>query len=347
MRPEMLEKLEKLIADGAVVLGPAPKHSPSLENQPQSDEYIKQTAAKIWGQVDGVNIKSGKYGKGLIFDNVSLEYVMSKIGCIPDCIIPEGIPLLYSHQTVDDSEIYFISNQGNEKLNTNISFRVKGLQPELWDPITGETRYLPEYTQNENCTKIPITLDRAQSFFIVFRKPIIKTSSKTKVNFPTIEALTTITNPWNVDFKSKVKHPKPIVLDALIDLSTSENEKIKYFSGKAVYKTSFDGFDIKRGELIRLNLNKVASMAKVKINGTYVGGVWTYPYTIDITKHINKDRNEIEIEVVNTWVNRMIGDLNLPEEERETKALFNPYNANSHLMESGLIGPVTLEKTIY
>lgn len=88
-------------------------------------------------------------------------------------------------------------------------------------------------------------------------------------------------------------------------------------------------------------------MAKVKINGEYAGGTWTYPFTVDVTKNIRKGENRIEIEVVNSWVNRIIGDLNLPDNERDINILFNPYNADSQLLKSGLIGPVTLEKVNY
>ena len=85
-------------------------------------------------------------------------------------------------------------------------------------------------------------------------------------------------------------------------------------------------------------------MAKVKLNGNYAGGTWMYPYTVDVTKYIKKGKNKIEIEVVNRWVNRIIGDLNLPESERDIDILYNPYKADSRLVDSGLIGPVTLEK---
>ncbi len=347
MRPEMLDKLEKLISDGAIVVGSAPTRSPSLENQPQADQHVSALATKIWGKIDGVNVKSGKCGKGMIYSGVGLDYVMSEVGCVEDCIIPEGVPLLYSHQSDKGAEIYFLTNQGNKKVTTEITFRVKDLQPELWIPTTGETRILPAFIQNEVSTVVPVSMERGESFFIVFRNPGKPASTLVETNFPKPEVLSTASNPWKVSFESKVKQPAPIELKTLVDLQTYPDDNVKYFSGRATYKTTIDGVVPAEGEIISLNLSKVASMAKVKVNNHYAGGVWTYPFRLDVTQYIKKGKNQIEIEVVNTWVNRMIGDMTLPECERETNALFNPYDADSNLVESGLIGPVTLEKIKY
>jgi len=83
-------------------------------------------------------------------------------------------------------------------------------------------------------------------------------------------------------------------------------------------------------------------MAKVTVNGKYAGGLWTAPYRLDISGLVREGKNELRIEVVNTWVNRIIGDMQLPEEELESWMLVNPYDAESPLQPSGLLGPVTV-----
>jgi hypothetical protein len=66
------------------------------------------------------------------------------------------------------------------------------------------------------------------------------------------------------------------------------------------------------------------------------------PYRTEITPFIEEGKNVIEVEVVNTWMNRIIGDLQLPENERKVKPDVNPWKANSPLQEAGLIGPVKI-----
>ena len=96
------------------------------------------------------------------------------------------------------------------------------------------------------------------------------------------------------------------------------------------------------GELY-LNLNDVGVMAKVKINGQYAGGVWTAPYRVNVTDLVRKGKNKVEIEVVTTWMNRLIGDSGLPESERKTWTPCNSWKPTDTLQKSGLVGPVCIE----
>ena len=116
MRPELLAKIKELIEKGAVVMGPAPSRSPSLQNQPAADQQVKAMAAEIWGDVDGVNVKSRKLGKGMILNGMTMEEAFATIDCIPDLNIPEGAPVHYGHRTLDNAEIYFVSNQSDETI---------------------------------------------------------------------------------------------------------------------------------------------------------------------------------------------------------------------------------------
>ena len=91
-----------------------------------------------------------------------------------------------------------------------------------------------------------------------------------------------------------------------------------------------------------IDLGKVMVMARVRINGQEVGGVWTSPYRLNISQAVRKGLNELEIEVVNCWRNRLIGEKKLPDNERFTFQTSSYLNENSELQSSGLMGPVQI-----
>ena len=92
-----------------------------------------------------------------------------------------------------------------------------------------------------------------------------------------------------------------------------------------------------------INLGEVSVMAEVKLNGKEVGGVWIAPYRLNVSNAIKKGENELEIEVVNLWRNRMIKDKMLPESERYTWMVVDDIKEGEAPHSSGLLGPVTIE----
>lgn len=346
MRPEVLAKIKQLVSEGAVIFGSRPIYSPSLQDQPRADYKVKKMASELWKDLDGVTKNSIKYGKGLIFDGVGLGEVLSAINCPKDCEIPEGEPILFGHRKMGDTDIYFVSNQSELMQQTKIKFRVTGKLPELFNPITGEIRTLTEFASDSVGTTLPVTLYGYESFFIVFRKNGAAIAG-TK-NFPIPIKMADLDIAWNVEFKGKLSNPAPIQIEKLFDLATSTNDSIKYFSGNMIYKSTFD-FDyvLSKSEKVYLNLGEVNKMAKVWVNDKYVGGVWTMPYRIDISSALQQGENTIRMDVVNTWVNRLIGDIRLSKEKRETKVGVHSYKPDSPLQKTGLIGPLNLELEIY
>ncbi|RLD94258.1 MAG: glycoside hydrolase family 2, partial [Bacteroidetes bacterium] len=133
-----------------------------------------------------------------------------------------------------------------------------------------------------------------------------------------------------------------VVLEALTDWAESEDERIKYYSGTAFYDNTFMLDKLPESAEVIIDLGEFTAMAKVTVNGKYAGGLWTPPYQLDISDLVREGENELKIEIVNTWVNRIIGDMRLPEAERKIWAPVNPYDAESPLQPSGLLGPVTI-----
>jgi hypothetical protein len=348
MRPEVLRKIKDLVAQGAHILGPAPRRSPSLHGYPGADTEVQQLAKELWGNINGGAIKTGTFGKGTVMSGMDMETALKALDIIPDFELKQKDTALYIHRRLADEEVYFVSNQTERELSISPIFRVVARQPELWDPVTGRMRMLPEYISNGSSTTVPLKLGPLESAFIVFRKPA-SSIGVGHVNFPDEDLVATVTKPWEVTFDSaKMRGPaEPVIFKELTDWSQHSDPRIRYYSGTAVYRNNIAVKKASTNEHLFLDLGNVKVMAKVKVNGVDVGGVWTYPWHVEVTNVLKTGNNEIEISVVNTWVNRLIGDSKLPISERKTWSGDNPYRADSQLEPSGLKGPVTIKSVKY
>jgi hypothetical protein len=110
-----------------------------------------------------------------------------------------------------------------------------------------------------------------------------------------------------------------------------------------------------------LDLGTVRNLARVRLNGQDLGVVWTAPWEVAITAAVRPTGNQLEIEVANLWVNRLIGDERFPDDgvqagrwpewvvkgtprpsQRFTFTTHRVYSKDDPLQPSGLIGPVTI-----
>lgn len=126
------------------------------------------------------------------------------------------------------------------------------------------------------------------------------------------------------------------------DLSLSSDDAVKYFAGTMTYTNTFKMPKLAKGKRVELNLGEVREMAEVYVNGQKAGGVWTAPYTLDITDFVKKGRNKITVKVVNNWNNRLIGDAQKPAEQRRTSYPYHYLKPESPLQPAGLLGPVEI-----
>lgn len=347
MRPELLQKIAELVKKGAKVYGPPPSRSPSLQNYPAADLTVKQLVQELWDEAD---IKARKSGKRSVMNNMSLKEALDITGVLPDVRVTESTPVLWIHRKMNDCDIYFITNQSDNRLAFEAAFRVSGMQPELWDPLNGRVRDLKVFTHNGGMTEIPLQLESYGSAFIVFRRSSDSRSEKpmVKTNFPDPVTLLQISTPWEVTFDKTLRGPENrIMMETPEDWTKSRDERIRFYSGSAVYRNSFTLREIPAGENIIIDLGKVGVMAEVKVNGRFAGGVWTSPWTVDITEMVKQGENILEIEVVNNWINRLTGDSMLPEKERITWLNENPARPGDPLQPSGLMGPVVVRSIKY
>ena len=346
MRPQLLRRIAQLVSEGAAVLGSPPDRSPGMQDFPAADNDVRSLAAGLWGSVDGTSTTSAGYGKGIVLRGMDMQSALRRIGAPPDVSFPEGVPLAWIHRRLGDMEIYFLSNQGNAPLAVEPAFRVSGKRPEIWDPVSGSTRGLPVYSEHEGATTVPLKLDSSGSAFIVFRTGGVAARGST--NFPGLRTMLEVSTPWQVSFDTSRRGPGgTVTMTRLQDWTKSADERIRFYSGVAAYRNMFVLREIPRGERLVLDVGPVGVMADISVNGRKAGGVWTPPWQVDITGCVRKGENRLEIQVVNTWLNRLIGDGRLPEKERRTWLTFRTPGEEGPLQPSGLMGPVTLKSVRY
>lgn len=347
MRPELMKKLRQLVEDGLFIIGNAPVKSPSLQSYPEADEVVKSIAEDMWQEDKMPFASTVGYGKGRIYKNGSIEQVMNDLGIVADFYTNDPtLPLLFIHQRMEDGDYYFISNQSDKRIDFEALFRMNGRKPELWNPLTAELRMLPEYTELSKATQIPLSLEAFESAFIVFRDKAPEVSTQGRNN-PDGQLLLTLDTPWTVTFEPGRGGPEqPVQFQTLTDWTENSDPHIKYFSGTATYRNAFKLSKIP-AQPVYIDLGKVMVMAKVKVNGQYIGGVWTAPYRLNISPALQKGKNIVEVEVVNCWRNRIIGEKKLPEEERFTFQTSSYLNEDSELQPAGLLGPVKIETYVY
>jgi len=340
MRPELLSKIRELVKNGAVVLGPKPERAPGMQGYPQSDALVKSMANELWGNNNDTTNKINSYGKGMVLSGMNMTEAFELLKVIPDFKTPEADSILFIHRQLQDGSIYFISNQKNKTVDLIPQFRVTGKKPELWDAVTGTIRDLPSFTQTAAFTSVPLQLAPNESAFIVFRKD--GAGAGGKQNYPKASAQISVAQPWSVTFDRQMGGPaKPVSFRILTDWSLNANDSIKYYSGAAHYRNSFKVQKIGKGTRYVIDLGLARDIAKITVNGIEMGGVWTPPYRLDITRALKAGENQLDIKVVNTWVNRLLGDAMLKAELRKTKALFGP-DPKAGPEPSGLLGPVDI-----
>ncbi|MBN2295928.1 MAG: glycoside hydrolase, partial [Pirellulales bacterium] len=117
---------------------------------------------------------------------------------------------------------------------------------------------------------------------------------------------------------------------------------IKYYSGPATYRTEFQVSNPQ--STVVLDLGEVHEIAEVRVNGKTVGTVWKRPYTLDISGAVKRGTNTLEVTVVNTWLNRLVGDEQPGVKNRVTSTTVKTWKAKTPLQPAGLLGPVRLQE---
>lgn len=248
------------------------------------------------------------------------------------------------HYRIGEADVYFLAELAGKATSIRVAFRVDNRIPEFWDAVDGSTREAATFTFADGCTRVPLEFDPYDSIFVVFRKAS-SSSRSDGPNFPTWQQTQAIAGPWYVTFDASWGGPEqPVRFDTLTSWTEHGDPRVKYYSGKAVYRTTFQLDHDPTGKLLAVALGRVedVGIARVTVNRTDLGVVWRPPFRVDISRAVRLGENQLEVTVVNSWRNRLIGDRALPMEQRLTRTNIN-VDKSWRLELAGLLGPVVLE----
>lgn len=309
----VLKKLKVLADAGVKIIGKRPVKSPSLSD---SDSEFQALADQIWAKEN-----VGSEVKIPIAADVQLSGTDHKI--------------LFRHRKTNFEEIFWLNNRNVNPTTATASFRITGKKPMLWNPIDGSVQEVSFEIKNGR-TEVPLKFESWDAFFIVFRESVSQNSYAIAAKSESVAV--EINGIWKVDFSTKKSD-----FATLNSWSDHSDPEIKYFSGTAAYSNSFNLSQKESQGAYILDLGEVKNLAEIIVNGQNLGVVWKTPFRIDISKALKNGDNQVEIRVVNTWVNRLIGDAQ-PGAKKSTFTTMPFYRADSPLVPSGLIGPVRVIK---
>jgi hypothetical protein len=383
MTPELLKKISSMVEKGARIIGNPPAKSPSLSGYPDCDKQVKMLSEKLWGALETPDsLSERKFGEGKIFWGGILHSkdsevlypsynntarLLSQLNVSED-FSSDNNSIRYGHRKTADKDIYFVANRTGSYQTNECTFRAEG-EPELWIGTTGESRKITDYKTENGRTSIPLEFYPYESFFITFNKNrrVEASAINGTGNFASLNELLTIKGAWDVSFDPAWGGPEHIRFEKLKDWTKQNLRGIMYYSGIAAYRKTFTitNVNTKKAKYF-IDLGVVKDIARVKLNGKDLGVIWCAPWRLDISDALRKGENNLEIEVANRWINRLLGDRQEPDanvrtikfengllggkEYRTGRYTFTTESAMRSFqftepLSSGLLGPVTIQET--
>jgi hypothetical protein len=369
IEPEDAERLAELVEAGVPLYGKPFTTTPArLGNSAEAENRVKRAAARIW-----------QGGHAHVFKNGTPQDALAKIGITPDFQFEtkegSGAGVYSIRRESEEGSLYFIAGSERDGVRGRARFRRAAPAVQLWDPVSGlrtsaATRVLPD-----GRTEVDLDLPPFGSLFVMFFDKLApRPHDLWLMNPPADSSSLGLTGPWNVAFDPKRGGPGKVQFEQLTDWSTHNDDRIKFYSGTAVYSKEFDvsaDWVTRYGKRAVLEFDQVEVIAEVELNGIELGSVWTPPYRLQMGKALKAGKNTLSVKVANRLVNRMIGDEHLPADTeytsdgrlvswpewfvkgdpRPTKRVTlggdRPWKKKDPLLPSGLIGEVRIRTADY
>ena len=393
-----LRKIRELVSDGADVAVLPPVGTPTL-----GDDGVqwKQAVSELFGGMKRGDMKRIGNGRLLLEDNV--PKAASAFGVVPSMKGAAGLGVVHRRLGRQDI-YYLANTSTNKAVRQTVSLAcTRGLRAEFWNAWDGTHGPAPIATAVEGRADVFVDLPPARSVFVVFAEgeanPLASVDAATvtdavcfrthagkpeavfsrpgevrirnaeregvlsaaESDFPMPQDLST---GWSVAFRGLGASEDAFAFPHLVSWSEREEDGIRHFAGRGIYRRTFSWRDGKTLARIVLDLGDVRDVAKVTLNGKPVATLLEAPYVVDVTEFLIDGENALEVEVVNCWPNRLIGDAKKRAAAGESPSSCpdwavndSPrtgegpwtwsthawaYSAKDALVPAGLLGPVSL-----
>lgn len=335
---------------GAIIIHDSlPADVPGFANlEKRRSELSKSTSELKFEFINGNSLKKAEVGKGhfLLVDDVDLALHLTDTR--EERLVNEGVN--YIRRLHDKGYYYFITNLSDKKLDAWVPLSIKFISAAIYDPRYKNKIGTAGVRQRDRKDEIYLQLQPGESCFV-------KTFTEEKINGNQWKYTHLASGPielvgeWQVDFVcGDPKLPSLFKTNELKSWTVLGDSAAQSFAGTGKYTLKFNLPNVHADEW-QLNLGTVRESARVKLNGQEVGTLWSFPFIISIGKYIQKGENILTIEVTNLSANRL---RDLDQRGVDWKKFFfvdifyENFDASKWpIMDSGLLGPVTLTPVNY
>jgi hypothetical protein len=305
-----LELAERYVQAGGVLIGDRPLRSQGVVPESDARKFAQITDA-LWTTCERSVDHHVLIGKGQLFCADSFRDALKTIHLSPDFEVPadQTAALDYIHRRSPAGDIYFIRNTQPRPLQTTVTLRVTGRQPEAFDAVTGEIHQTLLFTATaDHRTKVSLALEPYGSVFLLFRHPAAK-------NY-----VTSITRDGTTIYSSG-ESPERMSSPGTLAVENEGGTPVLHTADTGAYEVTFANGQIRRvnaertsniqiskawsltfppgwGAPSQLQLDSLQSWTESNDPGVrYFSGTATYRTTINLTDSFLAGRNAIWLDL--------------------------------------------------
>ncbi len=346
-----IQKVISLAKQGATIIlqNDFPKDIPGLNNLKQRQKDYQKLKSEI-KFVHQDNFEISEVDKGKLFKGNEIKSLLNEAGVFPESMAQSG--LWFDRVKRKEGICYLISNWSDKDIDQWIQINSPGKEAVWFNPMNKRIGKAEIRNLNEDHAEVYLKLGKGETLILQWYP-----TSQNLENYRFYERTNDVINldgEWEINFiKGGSTLPNSYTAKKLESWTEHSNE-LKWFSGTASYKTTFEKPNFK-ATAYELDLGKVCESADIYLNGeklaTLVGP--EFHFTIDANKL--QPTNNLEIQVTNLMANRIIYmdknginykkfyNVNFAAHDRENMDENGLFTAKDWKpFESGLIGPVKL-----